>query len=173
MAEKIRTFRDPLLRARVVTWLLYASVALSAISVVLHVLRYRLLMQMMNGVLSEAERTAAIGASNLRLETLDHAQAVPAVLVPIAFLMWVYRANGNARALGATGMRFTPGWAVGWYFVPVYNLWRPHQAMAEMWKTSANPLDWRAERTSPLLPWWWVLWIGSGLFAWVALWPRG
>lgn len=31
--------------------------------------------------------------------------------------------------------------------------------MTEIWRTSRNPHDWRGEPVSPLLPWWWVLWI--------------
>src|SRR6266404_5443429 len=40
----------------------------------------------------------------------------------ILFSIWVYRANLNARALGGKDMRFSPGWAVAWFFIPVMNL---------------------------------------------------
>ena len=56
-------------------------------------------------------------------------------------------------------MRFTPGWAVGWYFVPIAWFWKPYQAMAEIWRASRNPAEWRGEPVSPLLAGWWVLWI--------------
>jgi hypothetical protein len=40
-------------------------------------------------------------------------------LVPylVLFLMWVHRANRNARTL-SKGMEVSPGWNVGWFFVP-------------------------------------------------------
>ncbi|MXW55442.1 MAG: DUF4328 domain-containing protein [Gemmatimonadales bacterium] len=77
----------------------------------------------------------------------------------ILVLSWIYRANDNARQLGAAEMRFTPGWAVGWYFIPIAWFWKPYQAMTEIWRASVNPSDWRATPVSPLLRWWWGLWI--------------
>ena len=77
----------------------------------------------------------------------------------ILVLMWIYRANHNARQLGAADMRFTPGWAVGWYFIPIAWFWKPYQAMTEIWRASVNPSDWGATPVSPLLRWWWGLWI--------------
>ena len=81
------------------------------------------------------------------------------LLTAILVLTWIHRANHNARQLGATGMQFTPGWAVGWYFVPIAWFWKPYQAMTEIWRASRNPADWRGEPASPLLIWWWILWI--------------
>jgi hypothetical protein len=83
------------------------------------------------------------------------------VLVPsiVVFSMWVYRANVNARALGATGMSFTPGWAVGWYFVPIALFWKPYQAMKEIWLASKSLAGWSGARRTSLLPWWWFFWI--------------
>ncbi|MYL07577.1 MAG: DUF4328 domain-containing protein [Gemmatimonadales bacterium] len=78
---------------------------------------------------------------------------------PILVLMWIYRANYNARQLGAADMRFTPGWAVGWYFIPIGWFWMPYLAMREIWRASVNPADWGAAPVSPLLRWWWGLWI--------------
>lgn len=49
------------------------------------------------------------------------------IAIMVVFLCWVYRANYNCRQWGAAGMRFTPGWSVGWFFVPIMNLFRPLQ----------------------------------------------
>jgi len=87
------------------------------------------------------------------------ARLVIGLSTPILVLMWIYRANHNARQLGAADMRFTPGWAVGWYFIPIAWFWKPYQAMTEIWRASVNPSDWRATPVSPLLRWWWGLWI--------------
>jgi hypothetical protein len=76
--------------------------------------------------------------------------------------MWIHRANYNAHQLGAAGMRFTPGWAVGWFFIPIANLWKPYQVMKEIWKASANPAHWQDQRRGSILPWWWALFLASG-----------
>jgi hypothetical protein len=89
----------------------------------------------------------------------------------IFFGMWIYRANWNARAPGAKNMEFTPGWSVGWYFIPFANLVKPFQAMREIWQASQAPQfeDWRQAPSSALLPFWWFLWIANGILGQVAL----
>jgi hypothetical protein len=81
----------------------------------------------------------------------------------VLILKWIHRANYNARQLGATDMAFTPGWSIGWYFIPIANLWKPYQAMKEIWKASSNPQSWSTEPVSSMLPWWWFFWIVSGM----------
>lgn len=81
----------------------------------------------------------------------------------IVFGMWIYRANRNVRGFGATGLTYTPGWAVGYYFIPFINLVRPYQAMQEIWQASSNPSRWVSESTSPLLGVWWALWITANV----------
>ena len=45
--------------------------------------------------------------------------------------------------------------------IPIANLWKPYQAMKEIWKTSSNPQEWKNQSVSWLLPWWWFFWIVS------------
>ena len=101
--------------------------------------------------------------------------AIPLVVVTlgtaILVLQWIYRANYNARALGATRMRFTPGWAVGWHFIPIANLWKPYQAMKEICRASLRPSRWWEEKAPSLLPLWWGLWLltsGAEGVSWTA-----
>lgn len=85
------------------------------------------------------------------------------IVTGIAFLKWIHRANFNCHGFGARNMKFSPGWSVGYYFIPFLNLYRPYQAMKEIWKVSKNPADWQNEPGSPLLGWWWALWIISAV----------
>ena len=64
-------------------------------------------------------------------------RVVFAIFLGITFLKWIYRTNFNLRALSQERMSFTPGWSVGWYFVPIANLFKPYQAMKEIWANSA------------------------------------
>lgn len=60
-------------------------------------------------------------------------------------------------------MRFTPGWSVAYYFIPILNLFRPYQVMREIWHVSGNPEKHKdQDEGSPLLSWWWGLWLVSG-----------
>lgn len=89
----------------------------------------------------------------------------------VTFCMWMYQANVTARNLGAQGMQFTAGWAVGWFFVPIMNLFRPYLAAQEIWKASDpdvprdKPFDWRASRSSALIGMWWGAWIFTNVLS--------
>ena len=77
----------------------------------------------------------------------------------IVFLKWVYRAYRNIQGFGAEGLRFSPGWAVGYYFVPILNLVRPVQVMSEIWRVSQDPQNWLQRRGSYLIGTWWALFL--------------
>ena len=75
---------------------------------------------------------------------------------------WIWRVNRNAHGL-ANGMSITPGWAVGWFFVPVASLFKPFEAMKETWQVSHDPDNWPNVAVPALLRWWWGLWIVSNI----------
>ena len=83
----------------------------------------------------------------------------------ILFCVWVHRGNANARALGAQSMRFSPGWAVGWFLVPFMNLFRPYQVVREVWKASAPEVSsrWEQLQTPVLVKAWWAMLLVSWL----------
>jgi hypothetical protein len=96
--------------------------------------------------------------------------ALGAIMLPgnfaamVLFYVWVYRAGVNARALGAVGMRFSPGWGVAWFFIPIARLWKPLQVMREIYRASdpsAAANGWTTAPVAALIGWWWAVWIVS------------
>jgi hypothetical protein len=87
----------------------------------------------------------------------------------VVFCMWIHRAHRNARALGATHLEFTPGWAVGWYFVPIFNLWKTMQAMREIWHASRSPQSGSSDETPTIIGVWWGLWLLTNFLAQVSI----
>lgn len=86
--------------------------------------------------------------------------------------LWIYRAMQVAHSL-QEDLTITPGWAVGWYFVPVASFWKPYQAMREIWDASVvRPYAGDAGGAT-LLGWWWAAWlcrsIAGGLAHWIGL----
>jgi lysylphosphatidylglycerol synthetase-like protein (DUF2156 family) len=81
----------------------------------------------------------------------------------IISLVWMHQAAKNVRAFNLWGLRFTPGWVVGWWFIPFASLWMPFQAMKEVWKASdpdnigAEPSSWAGPGGRPASgsAWWW------------------
>lgn len=56
----------------------------------------------------------------------------------IFFFLWIYRAYSNLSPLKARNLEFSPGWAVGWWFIPFANLVKSYQVVRELW-TSSDP----------------------------------
>jgi hypothetical protein len=76
---------------------------------------------------------------------------------------WIYRASVNAHAI-TDEMTISPGWSVGWYFIPFANLVKPFHAMREIWQAS-HESDGSYEERVPILGWWWGLWIVTNILA--------
>jgi hypothetical protein len=76
----------------------------------------------------------------------------------VAIGMFLHRANKNARALAGEGvpLEYTPGWTVGWFFVPLLNLWKPYRAVGEMF-TVSRPTG------TGMLGVWWAAWIAMNV----------
>ena len=75
----------------------------------------------------------------------------------IAFCMWVYRVCWNTHVLGGVNLPYTPGWAVGWFFIPLANIVMPCLVMQSIYKASKHPVQWRKVGASKLILAWWVL----------------
>ena len=60
------------------------------------------------------------------------------LITSIIYLRWIYIAKRNAQILGGYEMQMTPAMAVGSYFIPIKNIWRPFRAIKESFQAS-NP----------------------------------
>lgn len=81
----------------------------------------------------------------------------------ILTFVWLYRAVERVRKAGAQGLSVGPWGAVGWWFVPLANLFMPVRIVAELRKAAIDPRDWQAVTGSILIALWWTCWIGAGL----------
>jgi hypothetical protein len=102
---------------------------------------------------------AAARANDLRENVVGSVQLLLYLITVIVFGRWIYLAHQNLPDLGARYLRFTPGWSVGCFFVPIMNLWAPYQAMRELAKASRTPRQWELEDSPPLIFIWWILWL--------------
>lgn len=125
-----------------------------------------------------AERSLLVGAQQGALVTPSEAKANDTRMMAIGFtqtalflvtipvwLIWFRRAYRNLPALGARNLRFTPGWAVGAWFVPFLNLVRPVRITTDIWQASEPAMNeavgtpWGSQPSSPLIGFWWAAWI--------------
>ena len=156
------TFRDLSRVAAVLKASLWVYMGIAAIALWSDWLDIEVVSRAANGaVVSDIE--AAAGDSRRAL--LARLYLVSFVVTAVTFLRWTYLSSRNARFLGADALQFTPGWAVGWYFIPVATLWKPYQALKETFKASHPEFteNWRQAPHPAIMPLWWTLWILAGL----------
>ena len=82
----------------------------------------------------------------------------------IFFIYWLYKAYQNLPALGATGLYYTPIWAILGFIIPIANLFIPFYVAADTWRGSypeqkpgSLELSWE-HRPIPnaVKAWWWL-----------------
>jgi len=91
------------------------------------------------------------------------------VAIAVHFAYLFQRWNANVRASGVPGLRFTPGWAAGSFFVPIANLLVPYLVACELWRASTLPprdeaaqdADWRAQPVSSTVDRWWLCFVAA------------
>ena len=90
------------------------------------------------------------------------------LLTAIFFLIWLHRAFNNLSALKAQNLEFSPGWAVGWWFIPFANLVKPFQVIRELWNESDPNFDQEtgflntSAGTPEIVGFWWGAFLLSG-----------
>lgn len=112
---------------------------------------------------------AAAQADDDRTALLAVVYLLILLVTMIAYCLWLRRASQRAHAVSGGNMGTTPGWAIGWHFVPFANLVMPFRTMVEIWKVSANPHDPEAVLwPEALLRGWWGLWLAGNFAANIA-----
>ncbi len=106
----------------------------------------------------------AAGVVRLPVETLelaDQAHVVTTILGIVFYCMWKYRCARNAGSFYGGPLSYSPGWCVGYYFIPILMLFRPYQCMKDIYEKTYLILG----RTppNPVLLTWWLAWIFSGI----------
>jgi Domain of unknown function (DUF4328) len=150
--------------------LLGFQTGLLAVNAIAFLMRARLLARIEAGHLVTREQASARDAF---VEATAGLWLLVFVATVVVWLIWQHHAQSNARALTNGGTEFTPGWAVGWWFVPFANLGKPFQTVRELWKASEGGDGWRMRPTWPVIGWWWASWLGYNLLGNVALFSRG
>jgi hypothetical protein len=159
-------FRDATSLTRWVMWVLYAQMFLAITGLYFGHLEHQMLVGLQEGSFATQDLALASATVSDQRQRL-HAFVELVVLITggILILRWIHRANHNARQLGARRMAFTPGWSIGYYFIPFLMLWKPYQAMKEIWQASRNPAEWERQPVPIVLPVWWTVLLVGGLLA--------
>jgi len=159
-----RPFRSSRTLATAVVVLLGVNAAVAIVMIGLRLAERGLLQRAARGQLPSVHEAAR---SDDRIAAVAGIELGLVLLTAIVWVVWQYRAQANLHAVGVPHLRYTPGWAAGWWFVPFANLVKPFQTVRELWKASgAEDADgWSRRPTWPVIGWWWASWLLSGVVA--------
>lgn len=88
--------------------------------------------------------------------TLWTALEVVALLVAgVLFIVWLHTVHRSSR-MDRTVMRHGSGWAIGGWFVPVLNFWRPFQIVSDVRRGATADAG---AKPSFRQGWWWGTWL--------------
>jgi hypothetical protein len=124
---------------------------------------------------ASALRTALDGdrVSDARVDRVEVLETIVGLIsgaaglaMVVFFLIWFNRAYKNIPHLRGGPTRFTSGWSVGAWFIPILNLIRPKQIADEIWR-SGDPEARRADASSLEIPafvhWWWGTYVAGAI----------
>lgn len=115
---------------------------------------------------------AQLNAIDLFAGLVGIATIVVLVVTAVLFIRWLAQARRNAEALGGRGMEHAPGWVAWGWFIPILNLFRPYEVIAEIWRASEPGPDRRshplADSTPPFMRAWWAAWLIGGFLSQLA-----
>lgn len=162
VALRRESYKDPRKRARVVRILLgiwvVASAAIAAHAITTMRARNRLQTNPLSITFEEIETMLARETQLIRIGL------VAMLVTAIFFIGWLLRVHDSTSAIGLARPRHGRGWAIGGWFVPILNWWRPKQIMNDLWKISDPEQPPEARRfednkVSPVVHLWWALWL--------------
>jgi hypothetical protein len=143
----------------------YLSIGVSAVHLVLCLLLMLALfgqVQLLEkGVRGEGITPDEANLNGTIVTSLGVGTMIVALLGLLFLLLWIHAAYKNLRSLGTRQPKFTPGWAVGWWFIPIMNLFKPCEAMMELSRASdpralpiAGARDRRPKDVTLIVTWW-------------------
>lgn len=158
-------FTSPHSRTHAVSIFLTIIIIIDVVAIVFDYLQIQLLNHVQaGGFITEAEAMA----NDSRQEMIGIVYFIMFVVTAVTFCMWIHRAYKNLPSLGAEGLKYSPRWAVGGFFVPILSLFRPYQVTKEIWKASDPAVEvndgsaWQKAEASPIIILWWVMFLVSG-----------
>ena len=131
--------------------LLIAGLAVAAVGIVLDLIRIA------------TGDSFAIAPDFSGQDVFDLVAAVLLLVTFIVFGRWIYVASRNLHAADVPGLMFSPASCVWWYVVPIASLFKPYQAMREIWNGSKGATADELKAGATLLTIWWTLWIISNI----------
>jgi hypothetical protein len=156
MMENLRPNKKRANTAIIFIWIIFGIEILSLFS---SFLQYMLLNDASTGKFISEE---SANLNDLREKIIGFTHVIIFIISGIIFIRWFRRAYYNLH-LVVDKLNHSEGWAAGFWFIPIANMYRPFQIMKELFGETINYL--RKNNIESNIPslkpinWWWSLWI--------------
>ena len=151
----------PLAGRRQAVTIVFAAIAVvCAAAVVVDIADLAILDRLIAG---ENVTDAELNADDERMRLVGLLQFAGLIAGAIVFIRWMHGAYRNVDVVAPQERRYGHGWAIGSWFVPFLNLWRPKQIANDIWRAggSGGP--------GALLWLWWTVFVVSNWAANIAI----
>ena len=150
-------------RAQAVTVVFVIMAVVCGVAVVSDWLEWQLMDRIIAGEeVTDAEATA----NDNRQGAIGLVQLALTIAAAVVFIRWLHAAYRNLEVVAPAEKRYSPGWAIGSWFVPIMNLFRPKQMVNDVWRAGGGDSD--DAKPGLLLLGWWLLWLTSSFMVNVA-----
>lgn len=149
-------------RAKNAIILIWIVLAMEIVSIISGYLQYDLLTKIEYGLLIE---DGVADSNDLREQIVGIVYLIVFIVSSVTFIMWFKKAYSNLH-LKVKYLSYTEGWAIGCWFVPFLNLYRPYKIMDELYSETikflnSKGISFNQDITTKYISWWWGLWILS------------
>ena len=152
-------------RERAVVVALLTLIVVDVVAVVFSIVELAMLDRLIAG---EPVSDSEIDASNTRASAIGLIQTALLIAVAVFFIRWLRVAYRNADVVAPGLRRYGHGWAIGAWFVPFLNLWRPKQIVNDVWRAGDPSNAPYAARLPVWLNLWWAAWLLTNVLGQVA-----
>jgi hypothetical protein len=107
--------------------------------------------------------SSAVQGALIRHLSVSVCDIVAYIASGISFIVWFFRVHRNLPSLGNEGLKWSPGWTIGAWFIPLANWILPYLVMCEVWNGS-NPanIDNKRRQNTRVSAWvtfWWAAFV--------------
>lgn len=110
----------------------------------------------------------AVTSGLLTMAYSAYAQVAVFIVIAVLFLRLLYKAAQRAKGFAVPFTYVSPRWAVGYWFIPIFNLYRPFQVVKALFASLAQEAGPAAKPAAgeQLLSAWWALFLLANVANW-------
>lgn len=113
--------------------------------------------------------TRAAGIALLVMAGAGFVELAAYIATAVLFLRFLYKAVQQARGFATPYSYVSPGWAVGYWFIPFINFYRPYETVKALFKACAAEAGGEAKPAAgdQLLGAWWAMFLVANVAGWM------